>query len=122
MMFNLTFFDGSDCGPRPDQSGEGEGHAGWELATAAAVPSGLLVVFVVLLLVKQNLESLRGLIDSINQLISSLASCLPLQTDDVDEEVEMESVAVTAPVQRCPRNLTDEEVLARQRVPGAYYL
>ena len=124
MMFNLTFFDGSDCGPRPDQSGEGEGHAGWELATAAAVPSCLLVVIVVLLLVRQNLESLRGLIDSINQLIASLASCLAMRVDAVDEQVEMDAVVVQSPARRCPRNLSDEEVIAMQSraPPGAVYL
>ena len=123
-MFNVTFFSGNGCGLRSDQPEEGEDFDAWEVATAAAVPSGILLVVVVLLLVRQNLESLRGLIESINQLISSLVRCLPTQTDAVDEPVEMEAVVVHSPPRSCPRNLTDEEVMARQsRVPpSAVYL
>ena len=84
-MFNVTFFSGDGCGPRPDQPGEGEGFDAWEVATAAGVPSFILLVVVVLMLVRQNLESVRGLIDSINQLIASLASCLAMRADAVDE-------------------------------------
>ena len=123
-MFNVTFFSGNGCGLRSDQPEEGEGFGAWEVATAAAVPSSVLLVVVVLLLVKQNIESVRGLIDSINQLIASLSSCLPMQADAADEQVEMEAVVVHSPPRPCPRNLTDEEVIARQSraPPGAVYL
>ena len=123
-MFNITFFSGDGCGPRPDQPGEGEGFDAWEVATAAGVPSFILLVVVVLMLVRQNLESVRGLIDSINQLIASLSSCLLMQEDAADEQVEMEEVVVHSSPRPCPRNLTDEEVIARQgrAPPGAVYL
>ena len=123
-MFNVTFFSGDGCGPRPDQPGEGEGFDAWEVATAAGVPSFILLVVIVLMLVRQNLESVRGLIDSINQLIASLASCLAMRADAADEQVEMEAVVVQSPARRCPRNLSDEEVIAMQSraPPGAVYL
>ena len=106
-MFNVTFFSGDGCGPRPDQPGEGEDFDAWEVATAAAVPSSVLLVVVVLVLVPQHLESVRGLIESINQLITSLSRCLPMHADAADEQVEMEAVVVQPSARRCPHNLSD---------------
>ena len=122
-MFNVTFFSGDGCGPRPDQPEEGEDFDAWEVATAAAVPSSVLLV-VVLVLVRQHLESVRGLIESLNQLIASLSRCLPMHEDTADEQVEMEAVVMQPSARRCPRNLSDEEVIAmRSRAPpGAVYL
>ena len=122
-MFNVTFFSGNGCGLRSDQPEEGEDFDAWEVATAAAVPSSVLLV-VVLVLVRQHLESVRGLIESINQLITSLSRCLPMHADTADKQVEMEAVVVQPSARRCPRNLSDEEVIAMQSraPPGAVYL
>ena len=47
-MFNITLFDGPSLGDCPGQAAGEGGHAGWELATAAGVPSAILALIAVL--------------------------------------------------------------------------
>ena len=113
-MFNITLFDGPSLGDCPGQVVGGGGHSGWEVATAAGVPSLLLVLIAVLVAVRQNLERLTALIDSVNQCLSTLARCLPAHQDVAQVEVEMDAVVVHSPTITAHPNLSDEERLRCQ--------
>ena len=96
---------GNDTGPIVEVE---VGHDGWEVATAATVPS-LLLVALLLLLVKQNVNALRGLVDSVNRLIEGVdlpSRCFGNERDEPD----IEMAARDLPSAGVPRNLTDEEV------------
>ena len=114
VMFNITLFDGPSLGDCPGQAAGGGGHAGWELATAASVPSGILALIAVLIVVRQNLERFRALVDSVNQCLNTLVRCLPMRQDVGQGEVEMEAVAVQSPTVMRHPNLSDEERLRCQ--------
>ena len=115
-MFNVSAFDQPDLGDGADHAIEGtDSHQLWEVLTGVLVPLLVLVV-VVCLLVRQNLELARRLIDSINQLLGQLGNCLRrwrATTADVGGDEggpELPSAGV-------PRNLTDEEVIQMRSVP-----
>ena len=91
----------------------GGGHDGWEVAVSAGVPS-LLALIAVLVVIRQNLERLRALIDSVNQCLSTLARCLPARQDVAQAEVEMDAVVVHSPTITAHPNLSDEERLRCQ--------
>ena len=113
-MFNITIFDGPSLGDCPGQAAGEGGHAGWELATAAGVPSAILALIAVLVLVRKNLERLGALVDSINQCLRSLGRFLPARQDRVERDVEMAAVAVRSPTVVRHPNLSDEERLRCQ--------
>ena len=113
-MFNITIFDGPSLGDCPGQAAGGGGHDGWEVAVSAGVPS-LLALIAVLVVIRQNLERLRALIDSVNQCLSTLARCLPARQDVAQVEVEMDAVVVVqSPTIHAHPNLSDEERLRCQ--------
>ena len=78
------------------------------------MPSAILALVAVLVLVRQNLERLRALVDSINQCLCSLGRFLPARQDRVEHDVEMAAVAVRSPTVVRHPNSSDEERLRCQ--------
>ena len=116
-MFNHSIFDHIDIDEGRDRGCPTLGpeqidadHESWEVPTAAGIPSAVLVVVVVGLLIRQNLDRLRGLVDSINQLIATLRDSVLSRFDNDENEMEMHSVAIGTSPPRGPRNLSDEEI------------
>ena len=107
-MFNVSAFDHVSPGDSPCQPVEAMGD--WKVGVAAGVP--LLVLLVALLaLVKQNLQALQGVVDSVDRLLERLRGFMaPDRATEGD--VEMGPVSHCPPPRR-PRNQTDDEILRR---------
>ena len=116
-MFNVSAFDLPDLGDDSDQVIEGaDSHELWEILTAALVPLLILVV-AVCLLVRQNLQLARQLIDSINQLLGQLRDWLRRRRASTTDAGEVEG-AIELPTCGVPRNLTDEELMRMRSAPA----
>ena len=121
MFNNLSIFDDYDLGAPPSQSSEEEGgYEEWEVAAASSIPT-FLVLLLLCVLLRQNLEAARALIETLNQLFSSLwVRFRGPQNEDAVEEMEMGAVA--DPLPRPPRNLCDSEVIAMRQLPNTHWV
>ena len=107
-MFNVSIFDAVDCGGISDQdAGSADS---WKIGVAAGAPLFVLLI-VTLVLVRQNLEALRQLVDSVDRLLKRFRSCF---TSVRDGEVDIElGLPQPLPSAGIPRNLSDDEILRR---------
>ena len=107
-MFNVSIFDGADCGSIPDQ--DADSAEPWKIGVAAGAPLFVLLV-VTLMLVKQNLEALMRLVDSVDRLLKCLRGCFTFARGE-EADVEL-GLPQPLPSAGFPRNLSDDEILRR---------
>ena len=109
-MFNISAFDAVDCGDKSDQFVDSADDS-WKIGVAAGAPLFVLLI-VMLVLVRQNLEAMTQLVDSFDRLLNRLRSCL---ASAHDEEVDIElGLPQQLPSAGVPRNLCDDEILRRE--------
>ena len=109
-MFNISVFEVAGCGDAPDQ-GVDNGLPGWRVGVAAGVPCFVLLL-AALVLVRQNLEALARVVESLDNAVQRLLVCLTTMRGH-EEDVEMGTLP-PRPSAGLPRNLSDDEVLSRQ--------
>ena len=109
-MFNISAFDAVDCGDKSDQFVDSADDS-WKIGVAAGAPLFVLLI-VMLVLARQNLEAMTQLVDSFDRLLNRLRSCLaPAHDEEVDIELGLPQQLPSAGV---PRNLCDDEILRRE--------
>ena len=119
LFHNYTLYDiapGCDAGHVTEAASSSFGPA--TVGAAAGVPTLFLVVSLFAHLYRVS-ESVRRLIDSVNQLVDHLCACFSWRNNITAEADSCPADAPTDPVQAIPmRNLSDLQIAAIRSAPS----